>query len=1221
MRYNASWPSGLRGAHLIIRLPISSLLILFISTSALASSGADEYPMAIKTTGAPAIDLMYQGKAIDRDEATDIAKRGIDLSTLDSAPHDLWKPVSLPLSNAEKFNYPPEGAQVVFQNDVSPKGNYRGQVTYYGRPFRIIIDMDNHQYLMNAAMMRKLGYPVDMPKRYQQLSIRFTNIKTMEGFIDNFAFETGFSRDVWLKAVDAKNLIVTLQDVNLEYPRIDVPQLYEGKFDTDWIAGRRAMRGLIIPLMLLDIRLSEDSVNIFPWEFSRILAEHIMLKYTDVQWFKETTYEDARWAARKISKLTKEDLRLIVTEARLPEDISALLLEKITARRNHMVQMFNLSGELPSSEVKLPYVTDLTLGQIKNGKALQEKYPGYAPRFTFGDPKSPLAWNEIKHYVRMQGITLGINYLVDKANKQLQLFTPNQGLENHKQDFLDAITKHFKEKPTEPYVVPLKPWAQPLAGVNLNASRSLVTGTFFGSNSNKAQLVDTFSVGASVGVFGGIDGNTYLKNFGFGASVNYQRNYTHVRPLVASLEEVKNARWSSLFVPGFMKGMSKVLKWKIIKKNFDLFREKYYAAQTEWIKNYPTYKVKFEQDQKEYEVTRARVCTEQGYPPPYKDCNLDEKIYPSPHFQEQLDTRALYAEIIGTPLPEGRSLPPFTDEVTEETKPAVLPENLEDSIVLSTLKEFLAEIKDGEVFTITDSFVNQISPQIRIPLTTLMGMGVVDLLGSSLYNKINPSVGVSLTGEYAIVKRLMLMRHGDQFEVYDNRMKTRAFRAGADFTAWIEIAKIAAQKKGGDSNTDAMMLDLTSITDQDRANDEKLAGDRKKILQALSSLFIQNETDVAKAVAPPYAVHNDLKGTTKTAKVLIWNWTNYAETNRVKVKPPVDLLGRYDAEKEARTLFSARKMNLNGKNPYGLVGQVINRALGVNGLLDPGTNMNPAGNFLGTSNWSQVRAEAEVTEGRDFSPTLTFEERYAGWYLKKDKLLKILDQFQSEVNDLNLGSPIFRRDVFQSTEMLQAYDIRSNVILYQSGVKKFKDILLGAKSRQELLLNFLTMMNPDDYRKRCTKFFENKGVEPELEAFEKMSSDDGQRSWNRCIQPWMRKIMRHVKNIPVATDKEGTIQWLTDTLFILDKHLDPSRFLARIGKENFFMQIKVSGFRTKDENGDRGNVDDGYVTDTIGTVQKPISLGAFRDLKVFTNGVEWQISDFELQARYFGDGL
>jgi len=649
-----------------------ALLLLLSVTPALA----EEHPMEMKTTGAPAIDLLYQGKAIDRDEATDLFKRGVDLSKLDPVPSDPWQPQPLPFSNAEKFNYPPEGAIVHFQNDISPRGNYRGQVEYTGRPFRLVIDMDNHQYLMNAAMLRKLGYPVDMPKRYQRLNLRFSTSEALKSFVENFAFETGFSRDRWLVKVDEKNLSVSLKDVNLEYPRIDVAQLYEGKVNTEWIAGRRAMRALIIPFMLLDVRLSEDSVNIFPWEFSRILAEHIILKHAEVTWFKEATYEDTKWIARKISNLSKEDLRQIVAEARFPADIAALLLEKITARRNHMVQMFGLGKELPSSMIKLPYTADLTIGEVKKGEAQREYYPDYAQRFTVGDPKSPLRWSELRHYVRMETLAQGVRVITDKINKELQVFTAEKGIINHRADMLEAITQHFQNHPNEPYIVPLKPWIQPLGGFSANASRSLVTGTYYGSESNKAQLVDNFSVGASIGAFGGVDGRTYLQNVGFGGNVSYQRNYTHVRPLVESLAEVKKENWKKLFVPGFMRGASKILAWKQIKKKFDIFRDTYYGHQNKWIHDYPALMAAFKKKSEAYTALKAKKCTEMGHKPPYTNCVLDPKVYPEPVSPTQIDTKELYKKIVGADLPEGRELPPFTDEVTEETPPATLPDTL-----------------------------------------------------------------------------------------------------------------------------------------------------------------------------------------------------------------------------------------------------------------------------------------------------------------------------------------------------------------------------------------------------------------------------------------------------------------------------------------------------------------------------------------------------------------
>lgn len=1206
------------------------LLVFMVTTLAVANETPNDLPMEIKTTGAPAIDLLgLDGKPVgDRDAAIDL-RATVDLSTLNPIPNDTWQPTSFPVSNVEKFGYPPESSQVHFLNDIEPNGMYRGQVEFNNRPFRLIVDMDNHQAIMNAALLRRLGYPVDMPKHYKNLAIRFDTAEQMKTFVENFAFETEFSRDRWLKKVDEENLVVSLQDVNLEPPRLDVPQFYNGKINTAWIAGHRAMRALIIPLMLLDVRLSENSVNIFPWEFTRIFAENIMLSHAYVSAFKETTFEDAKWIARKIALLGGDEknpptpaealaeLKSIVDQAAYPKDIAELLLHKIVARRNHMVQVFNFTGErwalIPeekktASLARLPYNVKITNETVVAGEAVKEYYPNYAARFTVGDPASPLRWRELKHYVKMESLAQGIRVLTSKINKELQFKNAQDGVDAHKEDLIDAVLAHFKAHPNEPYVMPLKPWVQPLFGLNMNASRSLVTGTYYGSE-GKAQLVDNFVVGANVGAFGGIDGRTYLQNFGFGGSVAYQRTYTHVRP-IGSLEAVKTEKWKNLFVPGFLRSTSKVLTWRTMKRKFGPFWTAYTDAQRNYFEELMT-NAEYASLLGPWKKWKATIAQNGGKPPEGAEAP------PSPMDAEGLphppEPRVIYEKVFGEKMPGELIFPDFSRDPTEPAK------DIEDPFVTTTLKGFLEDVRDNEVYTITDSFVNQISPSVQIPLTTIAGMGVMDLVGKDLYNKISPSVGVSVTGQWAIMKRLMFMRKGDQFTIYDTKMNTRSLGGSTNFTAWIELAKIAANKKKGTADTDAMMLDLSSITDEEKVKDERHARDRKKLLMVLSDLMFKNELDRAEELAPPYALHHDVKGKQRSAKVLLWNWANYSETHKVKVTPPEDPLHKFDVNLAARTLYSARKMNLSGKNPYGLVGQVLSKAVGVNGLLDPGTNQNPSGTFLGSSNWSQVRAESEITSGREFKPTMILEDYYSGWFLAKDKLLKILDRLQGEVNDLNLGSPIFRRDMFSSTTQLQAYEIRSSIVLYPSGVGVLEGLLFKPKTRQELLLNLIDWVDPVDFRKRCRAYFEDRKNETELERYEKV--EDSGKVWNRCIQPWMRKVMRHVRKAPPRDQKERYTEWLSTTVYLVNRHLDVSRFLNRIGKSNFFFQVRVSGFRKGDEGAQDKNGETDYVTDTIGSIQSPISLGPFRDLKVFTNGEEWRLSDYELQGRYFGDGL
>ncbi len=620
---------------------------LFISTA----QADDQVRIPYKTNSEQAIDLVYQGRKIDKDQAAQLQTRGVDISELDPAPNDIWTPEALPYSNAQKFGYPADGAKFDYSSKMNASGFFRGQVLHNHRPFRLVVDMDHHQAQAIAALMRRLGYPVDSPKNYRKVTVRFASKEEMDGFYYDMGLNTRFARERWITREDLNTLEVDLQDVTIEYPRIEIPTYYWGRASASWLDGRRAARAMIIPLSLLDVRLSANSINIFSWEFGRVMSQNVLLYHPAADAFNsETTYEDARWIARKIAQLTRDEFKAIVAESHYPDDVQAVILEKLIARRNHMVVLFKLDQE-PSIVTKLPFKTNINVGHVRRGEVKKEFYEGYAPRFTVGDPKSPLRWSEIKHYLKMEGIAQAINVATSAINKRLQVWTAEAGqekvLQNFARDVTDYCTQQLATNPFEPcrYVVPIKAWAQPLGGLNVSATRSLVTGTYYGSDA-KAQLVDNISVGATIGLFSGttaIQGP--WKNVGATASAGYQRSYTHVRPIM-SLSASKNESWKNLYVPGFMRHLGKMVE-----------------------------------------------------------------------------------------VPDQYS-------------------KLDISDVNGSLTKFLSELRDGEVFTITDSYVGQLGPQMNIPLTGLMGAALGEL---------GPSVGVGVTGDWVIMKRVMIKRCYERF--------------------------------------------------------------------------------------------------------------------------------------------------------------------------------------------------------------------------------------------------------------------------------------------------------------------------------------------------------------------------------------------------------------------------------------------------------------------------
>jgi hypothetical protein len=56
------------------------------------------------------------------------------------------------------------------------------------------------------------------------------------------------------------------------------------------------------------------------------------------------------------------------------------------------------------------------------------------------------------------------------------------------------------------------------------------------------------------------------------------------------------------------------------------------------------------------------------------------------------------------------------------------------------------------------------------------------------------------------------------------------------------------------------------------------------------------------------------------------------------------------------------------------------------------------------------------------------------------------------------------------------------------------------------------------------------------------------------------------------------VEWQNKLVALVEKNIPFTTLLNTFGRENLFFQVRVNGFRTKDENGDRE-----YTSDSVGT--------------------------------------
>jgi hypothetical protein len=1080
---------------LLTALPLQ----LHAESKAIATSA-----IALKNTENPAIDLLENGQPVDADRAADMRKAGIDLSTLTPAQSDVWSDTKLSAIEMSGSAYPTEPVTVNYTAMVplNPEGWMRTQVQAIGsdgqmRDYRMLMSLNAHQALMRAALLRKLGYPVQSPKWYRQLRVRFKSEAEKNTFVGQISVQAGLvDHKRWVLSEDKTKNEILLQDVMLEPSTIIVPtSFYMGSISATHVKGRRTLRSLLVPFALVDV---PESVNMYAWEPAQILNENLVFTHKYADAFDETTLDDVRWVSERIGRLTREDFREIVAAGQYPADIEAIIFEKTLSRRNKLLAYAGVSKRV--AEANFAVNLTLTTGSVREGKVTKELYDGYALRFTHGDPESPLKTDDIVRFVKIEATSSMIHQMASLVNDKLELFPMDKLLQKRSENLYSNFLNYVKSNPTKPYVQPISTWGGPVGGISLNASRSIVTGSYYGDQSSdfRVSLVDQVSAGARVGYFLGVDG--YPKVIpGFGANLQVIRSYVHVRP-IPSMQAASKHNWNELFVPKFMRGLSKMLE--------------------------PSTAEKAEDRQKD-----------------------------------------------------------MTDNVTK----------------------FLDELKENETFTVTDTLAIGENASFTIPITTLLGLDPVSYAAT---------ISLGASANQVVLRRTTFTRENGLIKIYLQNIQSQMAGVQLDVNLWMNIMRLSYQHKWGQAQTRAYHL-------EEKPSDE--AKLRKTIL-AMKGILSSNNSELLEANFNPYNLDHRTKSEISQGKFLFWQWTNIEEWHRVKVQPPKDPEKNFDPKKFERTLFSHRILERTGKNYYTFLGDVLdglvqNSSFFKPGLLSGGGGSNPKDSFFGNARWATTSTEAEVTKGRESAPVTTVENFWAGWDLSKAELFKTIDGIDRRLKGLGLGLPLVDRDAFNDMRRLQLYEIRTTFIIYEAGMDKIRGKFLakgGSKGSA-----FQRALGWDEYSGRDKEIVEKMLIpmygKQRFDDYCYMQANRGEAdrstatSWKAvdydCLMPWMWKILSLRHSYP--TNREERVKWATRFMTLLERNVDLSKLIEYVGKENMFYQVKISGFRTRDENGDTAD----YRSSTVGTFNSKNKAGVFKDFVT-----DFNITSSEMNANYLSEG-
>ncbi len=526
---------------------ISFGFIFFWSFQSLGSPLDFPGMINIGTDSQQAVDLIENdGRSILPEALTGRLKQGQDISLLNPAPSDLWSDQMLPRLNLQSYTLGlAPGSEVQMEsNTPSVVGEYRFVVSMNRggstQQYQVLIGKKAHNILLRKALLEKIGYQIEPVQWMSQLRVHFNGHASLLGFLTDIQNNTEGNPERWVTSNVKDDSInyVDLQDVLIFPANIQIYSIESGAIPPSIIQGRRVMNSLLVPFSLTDV---PESVNSFSWVAGRVINQSVYLSYEWAQWFNPS-FQDARWIMRRIAALSVQDWQEIANAAQVPREVAFLIAEKLKGRRNSLVDLFQFSGE------KLPVNGSLSFSpNLVAGKIIPQNWPGYASRFSYGDPDSPLSTAEVTGFLKSKGISSIINSAMGTINSY---FNNNNHVQNQVSDhvlknLVDQLVSQVVNKQAQS--IPLGMYAFPSISGSLLLSREVVIGSYMGTD-NRVQLADTFGFQITPGAFIGIDGLGANISESGSVGLQIQRSYTHIKP-VKSILAANKTPYKNMIVP------------------------------------------------------------------------------------------------------------------------------------------------------------------------------------------------------------------------------------------------------------------------------------------------------------------------------------------------------------------------------------------------------------------------------------------------------------------------------------------------------------------------------------------------------------------------------------------------------------------------------------------------------------------------------------------------
>ena len=545
----------------LIKLTALALVVSFLTTA----HAAVDLPGLIRLKGEQTIptDLVdpKTGQELKPSEITEMINAGKSIDDLNPEEKDTWvnKKGSLD-PKLDDLGIDFSTTTVNYESDVKSRlGNFRFSVKNGDKFYTILMSKKVHNNLLRKGLLRKIGYIIPAMQHVPKMRIVFKGEATKQDFLTKIKKNTFGDKERWVLDEKTENEVV-IQDVIATASYDEIYNLGLGALTSEVIQNRRLYNSLLVAYNMTDV---PESMNLFSWRSVRLLNESLYFPYEMVEPFS-TSLSDAKWIAKRIAALNRQDIKEIVDQAEYPPEVALLAVEKLIARKMYMHKALSLNSpctECNDFNEKISSGTRLVDGKLigeemVDGKKLSEAYPDYGSRFIYGDPASPINGPELAALFKSKLTSNLISNFIDlTVNAKIKTDISSK-VAQHQQDLYNQqVSKFFETGKLEK--VPFRAYTIPTFSGNLIMSRDVVAGSFLGTDNN-VQIADTFGFGVNGGVFLGFDGLKAGQTLFGQLGLFYNRTFTHVRP-VKSIKEGLKEPMKNMIVPYYKGQLSKIL--------------------------------------------------------------------------------------------------------------------------------------------------------------------------------------------------------------------------------------------------------------------------------------------------------------------------------------------------------------------------------------------------------------------------------------------------------------------------------------------------------------------------------------------------------------------------------------------------------------------------------------------------------------------------------------